>query len=120
MRIRLWVALALLVMGGMALLVGIGPAGWSPLRLPQAPKLPSLPGKDASQVHKCRGADGQLLYSTEPCPKGQRPEPLGGQLNVVPATPLPQAPASSVLRQLNDPAEAAALREKRMEKAIQP
>lgn len=120
MRFKLWIVLALLTLGGAGLLVGIGPLGLPQLALPQAPKLPELPGKDASQVHKCRAADGQLLYSTEPCPKGMQAQTLQGQVNVVPATPVPEAAASSALRQLNDPAEAAALRDKRMERAIQP
>jgi hypothetical protein len=80
-----------------------------------------------ASAHRCVPTDPKApasaaLYSTEACPPGTRAVALkGGTVNVVPATPVAPASAASatpVLRQLVDPAEAAALRDKRMNRVI--
>jgi len=113
--INRWAGLALVAVLGGGVLAWLG--GWQ-TGVPQALR-PAL-SSGTEQVHKCRSANGQLLYSTEPCPAGSQAQPLQGQVSVVPATPLPQPAASHPLRQLNDPAEAAKLREQRMERVINP
>ncbi len=73
-------------------------------------------------ARKCVGANGELLYSTEPCPAGTREQALkGGTLTVLAAPPAPpasKASAQSLLQRLDDQAETERMRERRMQKAL--
>lgn len=117
-RLRLVALLAAAV----GLLFWTQPQLWDRLRSAFGQVRPAVVAASAvPTANKCVAPNGALLYSTEPCPVGTQTRVLsGGTVSTVDATPLPKAPASAVLRQLNDPHEAAELREKRLQQVIDP
>ena len=94
----------------------------------QTPALLAPAPSAASALRKCLPASGSgaVLYSSSACPAGTREQAIaGGTVNVLPSVAAVAAakPASAhkpLLQRLAPPEEAAALREKRMERAIQP
>jgi hypothetical protein len=96
------------------------------LRLP-APELQAPPAKTAAALRKClpESGAGAVLYSSSACPAGTREQRIaGGTVNVLPSlaavAAAKPASAQTLMQRLAPPEEAAALREKRMERAIQP
>ncbi len=97
--------------------------GWQP-KVPEG--LAPTP-KAASALRKClpESGSGAVLYSSSACPAGTREQAMsGGTVNVLPSVaavaPAKAASARPLMHRLAPPEEAAELREKRMEKAIQP
>ncbi len=86
--------------------------------------------KAAAALRKClpESGAGAVLYSSSACPAGTREQPIaGGTVNVLPnlasvaaVAPAKPASAQTLMQRLAPPEEAAAMREKRMERAIQP
>jgi len=103
--------------------------GW-PAKLPQLQQLPQMPTeapKSAGALRKClpESGAGAVLYSSSACPPGTREQAMsGGTVSVVPSVAAVAAakPASAqpLLHRLAPPEEAAAMREKMMERAINP
>ncbi len=96
-------------------------------QLQQLPQLPTEAPKSAGALRKClpESGAGAVLYSSSACPPGTREQAIsGGTVNVVPSVaavaPAKSASAQPLLHRLAPPEEAAALREKMMERAVNP
>lgn len=114
------------VMVAVAVAAGLA---WSSRDAPWARHLTGqLPGSNANatlsappaRVRKCRGPDGQVVYSDRPCERGAREQAMGGgTVTTVPALapkPAPNA-ASGALVPGFDPATVDRLREQQIDAA---
>jgi hypothetical protein len=117
---RLSLSFAVVVVAAAGVAWSARDAGWvrrfsQALPGTQAPGTSTPPG-----VHKCRRADGQLVYTDRPCERGTREQTMGGgTLTTVPAMAPRAAPsaASGGLIQGLDPASIERLREQQIDAA---
>lgn len=117
--------LVALIAAALGVLLWTQPQLWTQLRAWFVKQdLPNPVAPAATQANKCLAGHGGVLYVTGDCPPGTKAVALtGGTVNTVAATPVPPpaaSGASSPLRRLNNPEEAAALRDKRMQKVVDP